>query len=65
MFSDKADFDRSSYKHRSSLAGSGSQQTWQLFSPAIHLGKFDNFVNASAVGCEYARPLPFMLSLTL
>lgn len=65
LFSDKTDFNRSAYKHRRPLAGSGSQQTWQLFSLAIHIEQFDNFVNASAVECEHERTPPFMLSLTL
>lgn len=31
LFSENADFDRSLYEHRRLLAGSGSQQTWELF----------------------------------
>lgn len=47
------------------LQGQALSKLENSFSPAINLAKFDNFVNASVVGCEYERAPPFMLSLTL
>lgn len=56
---------RSSGKHRRPLTGSGSQQTSQLFSLAIHLAGLESFISASAVGWKCGRTALFMLSLIL
>lgn len=47
------------------LQGQALSKIGNSFSPAISLAKFNNFINASSVGCEYERAPPFMLSLTL